>query len=494
LDRDFSSIDNQREAAEAFIASQRHEGWTAVPARYDDGGFSGGTMERPAIKQLLADVDAGLIDTIVVYKLDRLSRSLVDFGRIHEFLEKRGVALVSVTESINTKSPHGRMMVNVLLSFAQYERELIGERTHDKLAAARRRGKFVGGHPVLGFDLDPKGGQLLVNESEAEMVREIFGLFLEKRSLIGVVDELNRRAWTLKRWNTKDGKLYGGGRFDKASLRRLLTNYAYIGKVNFEGTVYDGEHQAILSPRVFREVQHILDGNRSNGGAVHRNRHGALLRGLVACASCNRAMTHTSARRGSKVYRYYVCQRAQKEGRASCPTGSLRADQIEQFVVGEIRRVGADPELQEATFRQAVAQLKAQQRGLRAEAKRLAKDLTSTKADVERLVGALSRSSGPAAEAIQGEVAKAQERMTVSEGRLAGVRAEEASLAAQTIDQAELARALEAFDPIWEVLVSAERERVLHLLIQQVRYDGSRMEIDWRLAGLGEFAREVDGG
>jgi len=493
LDREFTSLDNQRERAEAYVASQ---GWSLIATRYDDGGFSGGTIERPAFKHLLSDAEAGEFDVIVCYRLDRISRSLVDFVKVHEFLERRRVALVSVTESINTSTPHGRMMVNVLLSFAQYERELIGERTKDKLSAARRKGKFTGGHPVLGFDLDPRGGQLLVNNAEAEMVREVFQLFLEKRSLVQVADELNRRAWTLKRWTTKDGKPYGGGRFDKVSLRRLLTNHAYIGKVEFEGEVYDGEHAAIVAPKMFRDVLQVLAENHSTGGASHRNRYGALLRNILRCAACDSAMSFAPTKKGGRLYRYYRCSRSMKTGAASCPTASIPADRIEALVVAQIRRVGASPELQHETFHRVLAEIAAKRRGFKAEAKRLTKQSGELENTGGKLVHALADAIGDARRAVSNELEKAQEQHRSLEARLAETRAKETALAAQDIDEAAVARALEEFDALWEVLLTPERERVLQLLIARVTYNRATEElrIDLSPGGITTLQRELDGG
>ncbi len=490
LDRAFTSLDNQRERGEAFITSQ---GWTALPARYEDGGFSGGTMDRPAMKRLLADVDAGLVDTIAVYKLDRLSRSLVDFGRLHEFLEKRDVALVSVTESINTSTPHGRMMVNVLLSFAQYERELVGERTRDKIQAARRRGRWTGGMPPLGYDVAPEGGKLLVNRSEAALVRQIFELFAATPSLIETAAELNRRAWRMKSWTTRDGKLREGSTWDRVSLARLLKDPRYVGKQRLGDEVFPGEHDAIVPRALFERVQRMMHGNRRTGGASGRNRHGALLRGLLRCTACDRAMTHTPARAHGRLYRYYRCQAAQKEGAAACPSKPISANRIEAFVVDQIRRIGSDPELQQATFDQAVSQVKARRRGLKLEQQRLRTELGAAQADVQRLVETVSRVTGPAAEAVAAELNAAQERATAAERRLAEIKAEFATLDPQALDRDELARALEAFDPIWDVLLTPERERVLQLLIERVSYDGSAQElaISWRLSGFGELAAEV---
>jgi site-specific DNA recombinase len=239
LEQEFNSLDAQRESGEAYIKSQAHEGWECLPGHYDDGGFTGGNMERPALKRLLADIEAGKIDCVVVYKVDRLSRSLLDFARMMETFEKHHVSFVSVTQQFNTASSMGRLVLNVLLSFAQFEREIISERTRDKIAAARRKGKWAGGHPLLGYDIDPQGFKLVVNEDEAFRVRTIFDLYLEHQAMIPVIKELDRRGWLNKRWTTRKGHERGGKPFTKTSLHKLLTNVAYIGKVRYKDEVHD---------------------------------------------------------------------------------------------------------------------------------------------------------------------------------------------------------------------------------------------------------------
>jgi site-specific DNA recombinase len=210
LDSDFNTLDAQRESADAYIVSQRHEGWIALPQKYDDGGFTGANMERPALKRLLDDVRSGLVNCVVVYKVDRLTRSLLDFARIVEVFDQHGTTFVSVTQQFNTTASLGRLTLNILLSFAQFEREMISERTRDKMSAARRKGKWTGGNPVLGYDVHPDGGSLVVNAEEAVRVRALFAMYLEHGSLLPVVSEVNGRGWTLKRWTTRDGKIVGG--------------------------------------------------------------------------------------------------------------------------------------------------------------------------------------------------------------------------------------------------------------------------------------------
>ena len=293
LQQEFNSLDAQREAAEAFIGSQKHEGWGLVADRFDDGGYTGGNMDRPALTRLLAAVEAQRIDCVVVYKVDRLSRSLLDFAKMIELFDRHGVSFVSVTQQFNTASSLGRLTLHILLSFAQFEREIISERTRDKMSAARKKGKWVGGHPVLGYDIDAHGGRLVVNPDEAGRVLAIFQLCLEKEGLVPVLQELDARGWQSKRWTTEDGKIRGGKPFGKAALHGLLTNVIYAGMVNHKGDVYPGEHDAIVDQRTWDRVQAILRRNgRGNGGGT-KNKYGALLRGILSCGSCGAAMVHT---------------------------------------------------------------------------------------------------------------------------------------------------------------------------------------------------------
>jgi site-specific DNA recombinase len=237
LDQEFNSLDAQREAAEAFILSQRREGWIGLPECYDDGGFTGANMDRPALTKLLRAVEAGELDCVVVYKVDRLSRSLLDFTRMLSIFEKHKVSFVAVTQQFNTSTSLGRLTLNILLSFAQFERELIGERTRDKMSAARRKGKWTGGYPVLGYDVDLGGGRLVVNEEEAERVRSIFALFEKNGSVLLTLEAIERRGWRLKSWTRKTGQFHPGGPFALNSLRRLLTNIIYTGSIRHHGNL-----------------------------------------------------------------------------------------------------------------------------------------------------------------------------------------------------------------------------------------------------------------
>jgi site-specific DNA recombinase len=337
LDREFNSLDAQREAAEAFIESQAGEGWTCLPERFDDGGFTGGNMDRPALHRLLADVEADKIDAVIVYKVDRLSRSLLDFARMMQGFEASGVSFISITQQVNTATSMGRMVLNVLLSFAQFEREIIAERTRDKIAATRRKGKWSGGRPLLGYDVDPVGRRLVVNAEEAKRVRAIFGLFLEHESLPAVARELERRGWVNKRWTTRPGHVCGGEPLTKVGLRRLLSNVLYAGRVRYKDEVHAGEHAAIVDPEAFARVQALLRSRGGGGGGPARVGPGALLRGLLRCAPCGRAMTPAHSAKGVRRYRYSTCTNAQRRGWDACPSKSVPAAEIERLVLERVR-------------------------------------------------------------------------------------------------------------------------------------------------------------
>jgi site-specific DNA recombinase len=308
-----SSLDAQREACEASIASQRSEGWTLIDQSYDDGGFSGGNTERPALRRLMADIERGEVDAVVVYKVDRLSRSLLDFAGLMWTFERHNVSFVSVTQRFNTASSMGRLVLNVLLSFAQFEREMIAERTSDKMCAARRKGKWLGGPPILGYDLDREKHRLVINPEEVEMVREIFDLYVQRQSTIKVVEELNRRGWTTKSWVKSDGTRHEGTRWDKARLIRHLANITYPGKILHEGEVFHGEHEAIIDPGIFVQAQALITNNGNGSSPAVRNQHGTLPKGPLRCGGCGVAMAHAYTNKKGRLYRYYACNTRQKQ-------------------------------------------------------------------------------------------------------------------------------------------------------------------------------------
>ncbi|MEO0474364.1 MAG: recombinase family protein [Planctomycetota bacterium] len=470
LDQEFNSLDAQRESAEAFIASQKAEGWVALPEQYNDGGFSGGSMERPALDRLLRDIEAGGIDCVVVYKVDRLSRSLMDFSRIMETFEKHGVSFVSVTQQFNTTHSMGRLTLNILLSFAQFEREIIGERIRDKLGAQARRGKWTGGIPILGYDVDRSGGspKLVVNAKEAARVREIFRMYLEKGSLLPVVIELSQKHWANKRRVTKKGKKLGGRPFDKATLYMLLTNPILTGKTKHKGELYDGEHEAIIDQETFDEVQRQLKVNGRTGGAEVRNKYGAILRGLLRCKTCGSAMTHTFSGKSRKnFYRYYRCTRAIKNGRRVCSIGTIPAPEMERVVVDEVRRLATDKALLAEVLKDAHVAIDAELAQLRQDRDALAHETKRHHAELRRLLA-----DGRTSPDVTSRVAELNQQITEADRQLPDLERAIANLEAETVSPPEAQVAFADFDGLWESLIPREQARLLKLLLTEVEYDG----------------------
>jgi DNA invertase Pin-like site-specific DNA recombinase len=340
LDQEFNSLDAQHEAAEAYIRSQLHEGWTLVRTRYDDGGYSGGSTERPALQRLLADIRDRRIDVVVVYKVDRLTRSLADFAKLVELFDAHSVSFVSVTQQFNTTTSMGRLTLNVLLSFAQFEREVTGERIRDKIGASKRRGLWVGGMVPLGYVSRDK--KLVVEEKEAERVRTIFERYLDLGSIGLLLADLRARGSVTKVRHLADGRTVGGIPFTRGSLAYLLRNRFYIGEVQFKGEICPGEHTHILDRDLFEAVQQKLAAQRKGQSAIRASEM-ALLTGRIFDDGGNR-MSPTHSRKGVARHRYYVSS-ALIQGRphAAGSIARVPASNVETTVIDAVRRhIGQD--------------------------------------------------------------------------------------------------------------------------------------------------------
>ena len=334
LDMEFNSLDAQRESCEAYVTSQKAEGWAAIRERYDDGGVSGGTLDRPALKRLIADVEDGLVDIIVVYKIDRLSRSLMDFAKLVEVFDRNNVTFVSVTQSFNTTTSMGRLTLNILLSFAQFEREVIGERIRDKFAASRKRGMWMGGFVPMGYDV--KDRKLVINEAEAETVRMIFERFVA----LGSASTLAR---ALQAENTRNKR---GKRIDKGFIYKLFGSRVYLGEAVHKGTSYPGEHSAIITQELWDDVHGILQTSPRERRAKNRSRSEALLKGIIF-TDTGAAMTPTYTRKGDRLYHYYTSMDLIRNRDTQNDAGPLRlsAAMVEGAVIAEMRRIIASPEI-----------------------------------------------------------------------------------------------------------------------------------------------------
>jgi DNA invertase Pin-like site-specific DNA recombinase len=342
LEQEFNSLHAQREACEAYIASQKSEGWVLVRDQYDDGGISGGTLERPGLKRLMQDVEDGLVDVIVVYKIDRLSRSLADFAKLVEVFDQHGVTFVSVTQQFNTTTSMGRLTLNILLSFAQFEREVTAERIRDKVAASRRKGMWMGGAPPFGYRVENR--KLVVDDEAATHVRWIFARFLE----IGSCTELAREV------DTRSIRTPRGNRIDKKYLYRLLNNRAYLGEAVHKGESYPGEHDAIIDRETWDRVHTILQESPRKRAARTRSNTPALLKGLLFGPD-GAAFSPTHTRKGGKLYRYYVSQTVLKHGAGTCSVGRVPAGEIEATVIDQLRAVFRQPEIVAGTWKAAHA-------------------------------------------------------------------------------------------------------------------------------------------
>jgi len=345
LDQDFTTLDNQRESAESYITSQKSEGWIILPDRYDDGGYTGANTERPALQTLVADIKEGKVSCVVVYKVDRLSRSLLDFVKLLELFEKHNVVFISVTQAFNTNNSMGRLTLNILLSFAQFEREIISERVKDKMGAARKRGKFIGGMPILGYDIDKVNHKLIINEKEAALVREVFDLYLKEKSLLSVTMILNEKGCKTKQFTSKTGRAFGGTKFKNTGIQLMLKNIIYVGKVRYNGELYPGLHEPVISDEIFDKVRAIIANNRVRRDNPKNTHNTGLLNHILRCKACNSIMFHTyTSKKGQYKYRYYVCMNAQKRGYKNCPTRSVNAQQIEEAVVASLKNIADKPE------------------------------------------------------------------------------------------------------------------------------------------------------
>ncbi len=481
LNQEFNSLDAQREAAEAYILSQRHAGWTLVANEYSDGGYTGANIERPGVRQLLADIEAGKVDCVVVYKVDRLSRSLIDFARMMGLFEKHGVCFVSVTQQFNTNTPLGRLTLNILLSFAQFEREIISDRTRDKQVAARKKGKWTGGHILLGYDLDSRAGKLTVNLEEAERIREMFRLYLEGTQVTEIVHRFDKLGWRNKQWTTQDGKPYGGSPLRRCHIYKLLGNILYTGQVKVGDEVFAGEHEAIIDQRTFDLAQKRLKENAWTPGNSDRVKYEALLRGMIYCTCCGSGMYSTYSANKERRYRYYVCYRSQQKLEGYCTSRSVSAPSVEEAVVESIRRVGVHPDVLAETARAARQRLAETVASLREE-------LNTTNGRVKNLKSQVARIRNPEA----ARLAEIREPLAAGETRAEELRKKIVRREKQRIDEKDLRRSMASFEDVWKAMNIEEQRALLGQLVEKIGYDGrtGKVTVSFKSAGVKELVQK----
>jgi site-specific DNA recombinase len=461
LEQEFNSLDAQREACEAYAKSQ---GWTLVDQRYDDGGFTGANFERPAFQRLLADVEAKRVDVVIVYKVDRLSRSLLDFAKVMDRFNQAGVAFVSVTQNFSTADAMGRLTLNIVMSFAEFEREMIAERTRDKIHAARRKGKWTGGPIPYGYDVLTR--KLVVNKLEAVVVREIYDGYLRHRSPIRVIEDLRAKGRVPKRYVTKAGTVGGAGAWNVTTVLRILKNPLYIGRVTIGRETYDGEHEAIVDVEKFEQVRTALGAKAPvMTKSVQR---GYILRGVLRCGVCGSAMTPASAYKGEREYRYYRCTKRDREGRSACPTRPLSAQAVEAFVVERLRKIAADEKLVSRVTSAIEARITAMQDKLERERRELPPEVGRLSSETKSLVSSLAEMTEAGRKAVSMRLDQVAQAMALAQERLGAVEARLEQLGRVRVEAAWTAKTLAALDRLWETLNEDNRARLVRCLVERV--------------------------
>lgn len=344
LDKEFNTLEAQREAGENYVLSQRHQGWVLLPDQYNDGGFSGGNINRPALKKLMTDIQDGKVDMIVVYKIDRLTRSLADFSKLIEILDKHKCSFVSVTQNFNTYDSMGRLTLNVLLSFAQFEREVGAERIRDKVAASRKKGMWMGGTVPLGYDVKDK--HLEINSKEAEIVQLIYDTYCSCKSERQVCDYINKLGYRTKERKQRNGKEVKATPFTHSQINYILRNPIYKGKVVHKGTIYDGQQEAIISNELWEKVRSIKAQNKDGRFRPSKVVHNSLLKGFLECGcGCKSSMIPSRTTKNKKTYEYYVSLKAVRDGYHCCTIGSIPAGELDKFVISKIQDILKYPKL-----------------------------------------------------------------------------------------------------------------------------------------------------
>jgi site-specific DNA recombinase len=486
LDQAFSSLDAQRDACVGYV--QRQAGWTLIDERYDDGGFTGANIERPAFQRLLADVGAGKVDVVVVYKVDRLSRSLLDFVNVMERFNAGGAAFVSVTQNFSTADAMGRLTLNMLMSFAEFEREMISERTRDKIAASRRKGMWTGGPVPLGYTVESK--KLVVNELEAVLVREIFALYGEHRSALAVARALKDRQRVTKRHRAASGNLREPRAWTKDDVLRVLKNPVYAGYMADQGTLHEAEHTPIIERTVFARTQALREAMTNAKKTAGRNPE-YILRGIVRCGCCGSAFTPASTTSGRTRHRYYRCVKRDKEGKEACRASPLPARAIEAHVIARLREATADGALAAEIADTVRARVQARRQDLLTERQKLPPEIASLSAEVRRVVDAMTGMTGSARRLVEARLEGIGAQLNRCEARLAATERELGALDAIDIESSWVAECLADFDKIWDVLTPVNRGRLLRAVIQRVEVDEPANQVSVFLADLSAEVGEV---
>ena len=472
LDRDFNSLTSQREACENYIASQKSKGWVCLPEHYDDGGYSGGNMNRPAMTRLKEDIKAGKIDMVICFKLDRLSRSILDFAELQKFFEENNVHFVSVTQDIDTSTSSGRMLLNILITFAVFERDLIIDRVKTAIEGGKKRGKFCGGVPMLGYRSDPFTKKLLIDEEEAKTVRLIFEKYMALESIQATVAEINRLGLKTREWvSVSTGKKHMAKPWNTSSIHRILTSPIYAGYVSHYDTNYEGEHEPIIPRPQWEKVQQMLTGNSPVKRGQKRQRNSHPFSGLVRCGHCGCALTPTFTSKRGKKYCYYTCSALNKNAAHECTVKRIPAGDLEQTVISQLVGLFRAP----AILRETLKAVRQKEELL----------LQNSERDCEMLQAHLTELKQRALkeEIDSDEVKKAATLLAEAKRKR--------SLLREPTTEDEIIAALGDAAGLWEFMFPGARQELIQLVVGEIVVFPERISFVLKVDGLKDLASEM---
>lgn len=486
---DFTTLDNQAEYGRSFIKTREPMGWQAYHEVYSDAGYSGKNTDRPALKKLMADARQGKFNVVICYKYDRLTRNTRDFLDILSVFESQGIDFVSVTQPIDTTSPVGRLMRSILMEFAQFEREMISERTRDKLQAMMRKGKWTGGPAPLGYDLDRETKKVVVNDPEAKIVRDIFDIYLKERSLSVTAARINARGFRMKAWTTRGGNTKGGSQFFKVNLSYLLRNTIYIAKRRMKGEFYTMEQPAIIDEKIFQEVQALLENNRVKRNSLNTDKHDFLLKGLVRCAACGSQMTpHFSRKAGQSTFLYYRCSIVNRSDRGACSVRAVRGRALEQFVIDQLKILARDENLVRDVVRK-VTEDAEELPGLRRDKISASSELGKLEADIRGAMSGLgaTQEGSPKWRLFMDQLDGMAVRRDELHALLSQLEAKILDVESRQVDAALFHRNMAAFVEIFERLDLKQKKEFIRLLVREVVYDKPQSRVRLGLVAFQDF-------
>jgi site-specific DNA recombinase len=468
LQLEFNSLDAQRESAENYIASQRMNGWVALPQKYDDGGFTGGNMERPALKQLLSDVKEGKVNCVVVYKIDRLSRSLVDFMKLIELFNQYNVSFVSVTQHFSTTDSAGRMMLNILMTFSQYEREIIGDRIRDSIAGAKRRGKFCGGSPSFGYDADFEAKKLVVNKKEAETVNFVFKRYLQLGSAKKIAQELNEKGCRTKIWTSRKNQTRGGQKWNGKHIYRMLRNPIYKGIVEHKGNVFPGEHEGIIKPELWDNIQSVISENarrKSGNAGIKIN---APLQGVLRCGHCGGPMSLSYSQKSRKKrYGYYLCMDDHRRAESVCPVRRVPAGDIEKTVIDHLGAIFRTPKMLANVWREAEKQQKSEKEEALVRKREIEKELEDASGNADR----------KSLRELSKELIRINKELKLYDS--------------EPVTERDISDAFDDMQSLWDELFPVERQRLIKLLVEKIEIHETGLDLILNTHGMSSLVSEL---